>query len=36
MLINGVDLSVYGAKLYDRVISSNSIDTTSEWLDGDI
>jgi len=36
MLINGVDISSLGIKLYDRVISSNQIDTTQEWLDGDI
>lgn len=36
MLINGIDLSSLGVKLYDRVLSSNSVDTTQEWLDGDI
>lgn len=36
MLINGMNLSSLGIKLYDRVISSNQVDTTQEWLDGDI
>ena len=36
MLINGVDISALGVKLYDRVISSNQVDTTKEWVDGDI
>lgn len=36
MLINGIDISSLGVKLYDRVINSNSISTTDEWLDGDI
>lgn len=36
MLINNIDLSSLDIMLYDRVLSSNSIDTTEEWLDGDI
>lgn len=36
MILNGIDLSSLGVKLYDRVISSNQIDTTQQWLDGDI
>ena len=36
MLINGVQLSSLGATLYDRVLTSNDIETTQEWLDGDI
>jgi hypothetical protein len=36
MLISGVDISSLGVRLYDRVISSNQVDTTQEWLDGDI
>ena len=36
MILNGIDLSSLGVKLYDRVISSNQIDTKQEWLDGDI
>lgn len=36
MLINGVELSALGVQLYDRVISSNSIETTHEWLEGDV
>ena len=36
MLINGVDLSVLGIQLYDRIIESNSVDTSQEWLEGDI
>ena len=36
MLINGVDLSSLGVQLYDRIITSNDIDTTQDWLDGDV
>jgi len=36
MLINGVDLSVLGIQLYDRILESNSVDTSQEWLEGDI
>jgi hypothetical protein len=36
MLINGIDLSSLGIKLYDRVLESNQVDTTQAWLDGDI
>lgn len=36
MLINGIDISSLGVKLYDRVINSNSINTVDDWLDGDI
>ena len=36
MLINGVNITAFGAKLYDRVINSNTVDTKQEWLDGDI
>lgn len=36
MLINGTDIATLGVKLYDRVINSNEVDTTHEWLDGDI
>lgn len=36
MLINGVELSSLGVQLYDRVISSNKVNTTSQWLEGDI
>ena len=36
MLINGIDLSSLGVKLYDRVITSNQVQTTQDWLDGDI
>ena len=36
MLINGLELNTLGIRLYDRVISSNNVDTTQEWLDGDI
>ena len=36
MLINGVDLSSLGVQLYDRIITSNNIDTTQDWLDGDV
>ena len=36
MLINGVDLSVLGIQLYDRILQSNSVDTSQEWLEGDI
>ena len=36
MLINGIELSSLGAELYDRVLYSNEIDTSQEWLDGDI
>ena len=36
MLINNIDLSSLGIVLYDRVLSSNTVDTTEEWLDGDI
>ena len=36
MLINGIDISSLGVKLYDRVLNSNSINTVDDWLDGDI
>ena len=36
MLINGIDLSSLGVQLYDRILTSNRIDTTQDWLDGDI
>jgi hypothetical protein len=36
MLINGIDISSLGVKLYDRVLKSNSVYTTDAWLDGDI
>ena len=36
MLINGIKLSSLGAQLYDRVLSSNDIETTNDWLDSDI
>lgn len=36
MLINGIKLSSLGAQLYDRVLSSNDIETTNDWLDGDV
>lgn len=36
MLINGVDLSSLGVQLYDRIITSNIIDTTQDWLEGDV
>jgi hypothetical protein len=36
MLINGLELSSYGAQLYDRVITSNDIETVNDWIDGDL
>ena len=36
MLINGIDISSLGVKLYDRILNSNSIYTVDDWLDGDI
>lgn len=36
MLINNIDLSSLGIKLYDRVIHSNTVNTVEDWLDGDI
>lgn len=36
MLINGVDLSSLGVQLYDRIITSNDIETTQDWLEGDV
>ena len=36
MLINGIELSSLGIQLYDRVLYSNDVDTSQEWLDGDI
>ena len=36
MLINGIELSSLGIQLYDRVLYSNDIDTSQDWLDGDI
>ena len=36
MLINGIDLSSLGVQLYDRILTSNKIDTTQDWLEGDI
>ena len=36
MLINGVELSALGVQLHNRIITSNSIETTHDWLDGDV
>lgn len=36
MLINNIDLSSLGIKLYDRVITSNNVKTVEDWLEGDI
>ena len=36
MLINGIDLSSLGVQLYNRVLTSNNIRTTRDWLQGDI
>ena len=36
MLINGIELSSLGVQLFDRVLYSNTINTSQEWLDGDI
>jgi hypothetical protein len=36
MLINGIDISTLGLKLYDRVLTTNSVSTSESWLDGDI
>jgi hypothetical protein len=36
MLINGIDISSIGIRLYDRVIKSNTVDTAEDWNDGDI
>lgn len=36
MLINNIDLSSLGAQLYDRILTSNKIETTQDWLEGDI
>ena len=36
MKINGIDLSALGVTLHDRIMTSNEIDTTHDWLDGDI
>jgi len=35
MLINGIDLSTLGIQLYDRVIQSNTVETSRDWLEGD-
>lgn len=36
MLINGIESSTLGVYLYDRVLNSNRVETSEEWLDGDI
>lgn len=36
MLINNIELNSLGIVLYDRVLTTNSVDTSQEWLDGDI
>ena len=36
MIINNIDISSLGVILYDRVLNTNYVDTTNEWLDGDI
>ena len=36
MLINGIELNTLGVQLFDRVLYSNDINTSQEWLDGDI
>lgn len=35
MLINGYDINNLHVKLYDRVLTSNQVDTAQDWLDGD-
>lgn len=36
MLINGMELSSLGIQLHDRVLTSNIVETTQDWLEGDI
>ena len=36
MLINNIDLSSLGVQLYDRILTSNEVETTQDWLEGDI
>ena len=36
MLINNIELNSLGIVLYDRVLTTNSVTTQQEWLDGDI
>lgn len=36
MLINGIELSSLGVQLHDRVLTSNIVETTQDWLEGDI
>lgn len=36
MLINGIELSSLGVQLHNRVLTSNNIETTNDWLEGDI
>ena len=36
MLINGIELSSLGAQLHDRVLTSNTVETVQDWLEGDI
>ena len=36
MLINGIELNTLGVQLFDRVLYSNDINTSQEWLDGDV
>ena len=36
MLINGIELSALGIQLIDRVLTSNDIQTTQDWVDGDL
>lgn len=35
MLINGIDINTLDVKLYDRVLTSNEVQTAQDWLDGD-
>lgn len=36
MLINGIELSALDAILYDRILSTNTVETAEEWLSGAI
>ena len=36
MLINGIELSTLGIQLFDRILTSNDVQTTQDWLDGDL
>jgi len=36
MLINGIDITSLNIKLYDRILTSNTVKAVNEWADGSL